>query len=261
MSNAVDSSAPSPTIDEAPEALREIADTIEAAAAPPPIIVAVGLFEDGTRADWRDNPDEQTAVQRLSIRYAGITVYKGGYGTDERGWWTRTRETLLGSGRRAKFSDYREKIKLVKAQNPGATVVLDLFGWSRGGDSAIDFVPEALKLGVAVRFLGVFDPVPARGWKAAIRIVPFAKLPMWYERPKVGAIAQVLAAENHSRITRHARIKIDPATDRQMYVGDEDGANDNHRDAANYAGSCPEAEKFVETSAATAGVVWRARTT
>src|SRR5688572_5612520 len=145
-------------------------------APPPPVVVAVGIFEDGTRADWRDDPDEQTAVQRLSIKYAGFTIYKGGFGTDERGWWTRTWETLLGKGRRAKFSDYREILKLIKAQNPGASIVVDLFGWSRGGDSAIDFVPECLKLGVAVRFLGVFDPVPARGWKAAWRIVPFTKL-------------------------------------------------------------------------------------
>jgi len=219
---------------------------------PPSVVVCVGIFEDGTRADWRDNPEEQTAVQRLAQRYVGHTVYRGGFGTDERGWWTRTWETLLGKGRAAKFSDYREILKLAKAQNPGATVVVDLFGWSRGGDSAIDFVPECLKLGVAVRFLGVFDPVPARGLQALVRIVPFAKLRMYYNRPKVGAVRQVLAGENHSRITRHAKIKdLDPALDVELYVGG------SHRDAVNYAGRYPLAEKVMETAAATAGVVWR----
>ena len=252
VSNAAEAATtPARALSEAPETLREVADAIEAAAAPPPVIVPVGIFEDGTRADWRDNPEEQTAVQRLAVRYVGHAVYRGGFGTDERGWWTRTRETLLGQGRRAKFADYREILKLIKAQNPGASVVLDLFGWSRGGDSAIEFVPEALELGVAVRFLGVFDPVPARGWKAAVRVVPLAKLPMWYDRPKVGSVCQVLAAENHSRITRHARIKIDPKTDAEMYVGG------SHRDAVSYAGAYPEVEKFVETCAATAGVAWR----
>jgi hypothetical protein len=91
-------------------------------------------------------------------------------------------------------------------------------GWSRGGDDAREACEVCREMGVPVRFLFLIDPVPAYGWKALLRVVPFAPLQRVYTAPGNileaspayplgGGIAQVLAGEEHSRILRRALIQ------------------------------------------------------
>jgi hypothetical protein len=227
------------------------APVISVNVSPAQTVVNLGIFEDGTDADWTDDVKLQTAVQRLSRRYLGLKEYKGGPGTDERGWWSKLKETLTGAGRADRFEDLREAIKLHKPDEPGTVMVVDLFGWSRGADEMIEFVDECLKLGVAVRFLGVFDPVPARGMRAFKRIIPFLPLPRHYPRPNVGSVCQVLAGDEHSRLLRHARIELDEKRDYELSIPGADHGE---------SGRGPRAEKFMETSAAIAGVAWKPAT-
>lgn len=172
-------------------------------------VPSLGFFIDGTRADWDGRDGKPTAVKRLYLRYVGPREYVGGPGSDDstRGWLIRLHDTLTGAGRKARLA------VLGRALDEWSPECVDVGGWSRGGDDAIAACEYCRARGVPVRFLFLIDPVPAFGWRAALRLIPFAPIERFYPPivNVVGGIAQVLAGDEYSRLLRHARVQDVPS--------------------------------------------------
>lgn len=143
----------------------------------------LGVFLDGSRLDLND--EDPSSITRLARAYAGPTFYRGGPGTylgtlgyHIGGWfgfglWGRIRDALHAS-----------------ILNPHDHC--DAFGYSRGGDGADEFAWGYRKIhGKPVRFLGLIDPVRARGFSSVKRVIPGVDIPTVRRRPPCGRLALV----------------------------------------------------------------------
>lgn len=171
------------------------------------------LSIDGTKADWpRDGKSFTTAIQGLYRRWplGWPRDYIGGPGTDDRLLITRVLETLLGTNLRARREILREKMQAELGLVDGVV----LAGWSRGGAEVYNACETAREVGMPVKALLLFDPVPARWWTAVVRVIPWFPILRSVPRPaNADVVIQILAGEEHSRLLRHVVVEHDPKRD------------------------------------------------
>jgi hypothetical protein len=125
---------------------------------------SIGIFIDGTTNEL----ESMTNVSRLYNAYQGTKFYHAGVGNANQydginkgiadrhglGWSS----TLKRAER-----DLVEALRIMRTAQPGKRIAVDVFGFSRGAAMANEFARMLNKLGVEIRFLGMFDPVYSYG--------------------------------------------------------------------------------------------------